>query len=37
VDHELYESFTVELDGERVVLFDPHKELPQLAHGSRRR
>jgi hypothetical protein len=34
--HELHESFIVEVDGERVRLLDPHKELADLAHGSRR-
>ena len=34
--HELHESFTVEVDGERVRLLDPHKELTDLAVGSRR-
>lgn len=34
--HELHESFTVMVDGERVRLLDPHKELSDLAVGSRR-
>lgn len=34
--HELHESFTVMVDGERVRLLDPHKELADLAVGSRR-
>jgi hypothetical protein len=34
--HELHESFTVLVDGERVRLLDPHKELADLAVGSRR-
>ncbi len=36
VMHELHESFTIKVDGERVRLLDPHKTLPDLAHGSRR-
>lgn len=36
VVHELHESFTVMVDGERVRLLDPHKELSDLAVGSRR-
>lgn len=36
VIHELHESFTVMVDGERVRLLDPHKELADLAVGSRR-
>lgn len=34
--HELHESFTVMVNGERVRLLDPHKELADLAVGSRR-
>jgi hypothetical protein len=34
--HELHEAFTVEVDGERVRLLDPHKDLADLAVGSRR-
>ena len=33
--HELHESFTVMVNGERVRLLDPHKELADLAYGSR--
>ena len=36
ITHELHESFTVMVDGERVRLLDPHKELSDLAVGSRR-
>lgn len=36
VIHELHESFTVMVDGERVRLLDPHKTLSDLAVGSRR-
>lgn len=36
VEHELHESFTVTVAGERVVLLDPHKRLQDLAVGSRR-
>jgi hypothetical protein len=35
VIHELHESFTVMVDGKRVRLLDPHKELADLAVGSR--
>jgi len=34
--HELHESFTVMVNGERVRLLDPHKTLADLAVGSRR-
>jgi len=34
--HELHESFTVMVDGQRVRLLDPHKRLTDLAVGSRR-
>jgi len=36
VDHELHESFTVNLGGEQVRLLDPHKTLEDLAVGSAR-
>jgi len=36
VIHELHESFTVTVEGERVRLLDPHKRLADLAAGSRR-
>jgi len=35
VFHEMHESFTVMIDGKRVRLMDPHKELADLAVGSR--
>jgi hypothetical protein len=35
VIHEMHESFTVMVDGKRVRLLDPHKELADLAVGSR--
>jgi len=35
VTHEMHESFTVMVDGKRVRLLDPHKELSDLAVGSR--
>jgi len=34
--HELHKSFTVTVNGERVRLLDPHKDLADLAVGSRR-
>jgi hypothetical protein len=34
--HELHEAFTVMVGGERVRLLDPHKDLADLAVGSRR-
>jgi hypothetical protein len=34
--HELHESFTVMVKGERVRLLDPHKSLEDLAVGSGR-
>ena len=34
--HELHESFVVTVNGERVRLLDPHKQLADLAVGSRR-
>lgn len=36
ITHELHESFTVMVNGERVRLLDPHKSLTDLAVGSRR-
>lgn len=36
VEHELHESFTVTVGGERVRLLDPHKRLEDVAVGSRR-
>lgn len=35
VEHELHESFTVNVGGRRVRLLDPHKSLEDLAVGSR--
>lgn len=35
VEHEMHEAFTVEVDGRRVRLLDPHKGLEDVAHGSR--
>jgi len=35
ITHELHESFTVMVGGKRVRLLDPHKELSDLAVGSR--
>jgi len=34
--HELHESFTVMVNGERVRVMDPHKSVEDLAVGSRR-
>lgn len=34
--HELHEAFTVNVKGERVRLLDPHKNLVDLAVGSRK-
>lgn len=36
IEHELHESFTVNVNGEQVRLLDPHKSLEDLAVGSRR-
>lgn len=36
VDHELHESFVVNVKGEQVRLLDPHKSLADLAVGSAR-
>jgi hypothetical protein len=36
ITHELHESFTVMVNGERVRLLDPHKSLEDLAVGSGR-
>jgi len=36
VDHELHESFVVNMGGEQVKLLDPHKSLGDLAVGSAR-
>ena len=35
IAHELHESFTCQVDGRRVRLLDPHKNLADLAVGSR--